>query len=169
MLRMLRGEEPAPEDLLDRDAYYNRFRNSAQWGRICGLVTSSHGAPVGNSWVYLVRERHDGIPPRKNQEVSKPDGTYCFEFLRAGKYFLSGEDFDPATKIRLAGSVSENGHPLPISVGIGKLVGNVKLVLREDPRDWIRRHAFVGIVVTATVALVLVVFWLVRRKTRVAP
>jgi hypothetical protein len=96
-----------------------------------------------------------------------PFFNYCFEFLRAGKYFLSGEDFDPATKIRLAGSLSENGHTLPISVGMGKSVGNVNLVLNEGPRDWIRRHAFVGIVMTATVALVLVV-WLMRRKTRVA-
>jgi len=168
MLRVLRGDPAAPEDLLDRETYYHRFRDRSQWGSVCGRVTAGNGATVAHSLVYLVRERHDGFPPRKNAQVSKPDGTYCFEYLYSGTYFLSGEDYDTDREIRLVGSLSENGHPLPISVGVGKSVANVNLVLHEDPRDWIRRHAFVGMVMPATAVLALVAFWLVRRKTRVA-
>lgn len=163
MLRVLRGEAPAQEDLLNPKSYYER--NRSHWGSVCGRVTVGNKTPVANSPVYLIPVRHDGIPPLKNVQVSKPDGTYCFDYLRSGTYFLSGEDHDLNAFIRLTGSLSENGHPLPILVELGKTVGNVDLVLHEDFRDWV--YAVLG-VIAAVAILTLVTYWLVRREARLA-
>ena len=161
MLRVLRGEAPAPEDLLNPESYHKR--NRSHWGSVCGRVAVGNKTPVANFYLYLIRERHDGIPPLKNVQVSKPDGTYCFDYLRSGTYFLSGEDYDSNTYIRLRGSLSENGHSLPILVEVGKTVGNVDLVLHEDFRDWV--YAVLG-VIAAVATLTLITFWLVRREAR---
>ena len=63
------------------------------------------------------------------------------------------------------GSLSENGHPLPILVEAGKTVGNVDLVLHEDFRDWV--YAVLG-VIAAVAILALITYWLVRREARIA-
>ena len=161
MLRVLRGEAPAPEDLLDPESYDKR--NRSHWGSVCGRVTAGNKTPVADFYLYLIRERHDGIPPLKNVHASKADGTYCFDYLRSGTYFLSGQDYDSNTFIRLMGSLSENGHPLPILVEAGKTVGNVDLVLHEDFRDWV--YAVLG-VIAAVAILTLITYWVVRREAR---
>jgi hypothetical protein len=168
MLRVLRDEAPTPEDLLDQDTYYKRLRDPARWGSICGLVSSSNGTPMGNSWVYLERERHDGMRPQTRTELSKQDGTYCFEFLRPGTYFLSGGNNYPYAESRLTGSLSKNWRPLPISVEEGKTVTHMNLVLSESFWWWAHQHALSGIVIAISVTLALIIFWMVRRKTRLA-
>ena len=157
MLRVLRGEAPAPEDLLAPESYDKR--NRSHWGSVCGHVTAGNGKAVADSYVYLIRERHDGIPPLKDLQASKANGTYCFDYLRSGTYFLSGEDYHS----NLTGSLSKNGHPLPILVEAGKTVGNVDLVLHEDFPDWL--YAVLG-VIAAVAILTLITYWVVRREAR---
>jgi hypothetical protein len=157
-LRILRGEPPAPEDSLDPETYQKHFW--AEYSRnVCGRVIRSDGTPASGASIQLVRERHDGFPPRGWYADSKPDGAYCFEYVPRGRYFVSARQDDEKNGTRFVGALSKSWRPLAIRVESGKAVSGLKLVLRRDLLYSGRRHALLGSIIAGVVLVGLVVFW----------
>jgi hypothetical protein len=57
-LRVLRGEQPTQDDLLDGATYYKKF--GPLWtGTGCGRVTKADGTPFGQAWVDMTQVRNE--------------------------------------------------------------------------------------------------------------
>ena len=103
-LRFLRGEPPAADDLLDPQTYYAKY--VPQWtGKVCGQVTKADGSPFGGAEVELTERRGDGLPPVtfSDQNLAKPDGSFCVTGIDPGNYLLTAEGIDFNRSIRWAG------------------------------------------------------------------
>ena len=100
----------------------------------------------------------------RNWLLAKTGVSTNYDFALSGEYYDSNTDIllnilFPA--VRLTGSLSENGHPLPILVEAGKTVGNIDLMLHEDPRDWVPQHA-VLLVIAAVAILTLITYGIIH-------
>jgi len=157
--RILRGEPPSPDDLLDQDTYLRKFR-SEHMSSVCGRVNRSDGTPVTRNSVYLSRVRHDGFPPQQNAALLKADGSFCLEYTRQGAYVLSAEDYDQRTGTRFVGTRSK------IRVEAGKDISDVNLVLHRDLFYRMQKHLFADCIVAGATLFAAGLFWVMLRGTR---
>jgi hypothetical protein len=95
--RLLRGEPPAPEDLLDESAYFRRL-DLPMTGKICGKITLPNGEEVANGmlWAWDVNRVFafpDGsrIGMARFRAKIQPDGSYCTNPVPRGKYWVGAE------------------------------------------------------------------------------
>jgi hypothetical protein len=161
-LRILRGEPPAPEDSLAPEAYQKRYWAQNR-SRVCGRVIRSNGMPASGATLRLVRERHDGFPPRGYPSHdwstnSKSDGAYCFEYVPRGLYFLFARQEDE-NDARFAGVFSKFWRPLPIRVEAGKAVNGLTIMLHRDLLYSARKHTLLGSIIAGSIMVVLITFW----------
>jgi hypothetical protein len=167
-LRVLRGDPSTPEDLVDQESYWTKFR-AEHTANVCGRVIRSDGTPASGAYIQLVRERHDGFPPRGVptrdwSTYSNPDGTYCLEYVPRGRYFLSAQVYDGRTDTQFAGMLSRFWRPLPIRVEASKSVSDLTLVLHRDLLYSTRKHALLSICVLGAIVLLAGCSWLLRRR-----
>lgn len=95
-LRLLRGEAPTAEDLMDPESYYKKVA-PRWWGTACGRVKREDGGPAGGISIEMTQVRDEPFPPKSASDpnTSKADGSFCVIGISAGKYVLTGEtDFD---------------------------------------------------------------------------
>jgi hypothetical protein len=103
-LRVLRGEQPSPDDLLDGETYYKKY--APRWtGTLCGRVTKADGTPFGEAWLDMMQLRDEpfAVNTAADSDQSKADGSFCIRYIRPGKYLLTAERLDVKDYIRWAG------------------------------------------------------------------
>jgi hypothetical protein len=103
-LRVLRGEDPAQEDLLDAKNYYEKF--APQWtGTVCGRITKPDGTLLAKAWIEMTQVRDDTILPNTAAEsaTANSDGTFSIRYIRLGKCLLTAERQDFKDSPRWAG------------------------------------------------------------------
>src|SRR5439155_26090646 len=101
-LRFLRGEPPAPEDLLDGKSYYERAL--PLWtGKVCGQIADANGKPLAGALLSLWQVRDEPFPSSKTIDGSEQDGTFCSSPVFPGKYLLTAEKYDWDEGTRLMG------------------------------------------------------------------
>jgi len=167
-LRILRGEPPAPEDFLDPKSYWRQFR-ATHTSSVCGRVIQNDGTPASDVSIQLLRERHDGFPPKgyPTQDWytnSKPDGSYCLEYVPRGRYFMSAWQDDERTDTRFTATLSRFWRPLPIRVESGKEVNGLTLVLHRDLVYSARKHSLLFVCIAGAFSLLAVCGWFIRRR-----
>ena len=120
-LRFLRGETPAPEDVIDERAYMEQMQ--PKWfGSACGTVSFPDGTPFGGASVELWQVRSDPFPSYRIGDLSKKDGTFCVGGLPRGKYLLTAEgmDFDSGTRFMgFFPGVWKHSEAVPVEVRPG--------------------------------------------------
>lgn len=163
-LRILRGEPPAPEDSSDPETYQKHLWAEYR-SNVCGRVIRSDGTPASDASIQLVRERHDGFPPREWTADSKTNGDFCFEYIPRGRYFLSAKEYDEKTDTQFAGMLSKFWRPLPIHVEAGRAVNGLTLVLHRDLLYSARKHILLSILAVGAIILLVGYVWFVRRRT----
>jgi hypothetical protein len=102
-LRVLPGEQPTQDDLLDGETYHKKF--GPLWtGTGCGRVTKADGTPFGQAWVDMTQVRNEpfAVNPAADSDQSKADGSFCIRYVRPGKYLLTAERLDVKDYIRWA-------------------------------------------------------------------
>jgi hypothetical protein len=100
-LRVLPGEQPTQDDLLDGETYHKKF--GRLWtGTGCGRVTKADGTPFGQAWVDMTQVRNElfAVNPAAESDQSKADGSFCIRYVRPGKYLLTAERLDVRDYIR---------------------------------------------------------------------
>lgn len=136
-LRFLRGERPTPDDLLDPDSYYKEFAH--KWtGTACGRVTRPDGSPLGKASVDMTQVRDEPFPPKAfaDQNLAKPDGSYCINHIAPGKYLLTADKRDYKTDSRWMGyypGVGSYPEAQAIEVRAGTSLSNLDFTVRSQP------------------------------------
>jgi hypothetical protein len=136
-LRLLRGEAPTPDDLLDRASFYKKF--TPKWtGTACGRVTTVDGRPFGKASVDMTEVRDDPFPPRSASDpnLSKPDGSFCIRVISPGKYLLTAETLDSDHDLRWMGyypGVARNSEATIIEVTAGANLRDLNFTVRKEP------------------------------------
>jgi hypothetical protein len=103
-LRVLRGEDPAQDDLLDAKSYYEKF--APQWtGTVCGRITKLDGTPLAKAWIEMTQVRDDTFQPSTAAEsaTANSDGTFSIRYIRPGQYLLTAERLDAKDYSRWGG------------------------------------------------------------------
>jgi carboxypeptidase family protein len=135
-LRVLRGEQPTADDLLDRQSYYQKF--GPQWtGAVCGRVTKPDGTPVVQASVDLRQVRDEPFPTdgASDSDVTKQDGSFCIRYVRPGKYQLTAEKLESKKHIRWSGQYAAEGNgskPSPMEVHAGDKLSDVHFSVGEQ-------------------------------------
>jgi len=162
-LRILRGQPPVADDLLDEASYWKKF-HAEHLNSVCGRISRTDGQRV-HAGLTLSRERHDGFPPKgypRNDSYAEPnpDGTFCLDYVRRGSYSLSAKDVDLSTDIQFAGTFSK------ILVEDGKNVSGINLVLHRDYLYSLQKHLVVIVALTTIFGVVIVIIGLMWRRRR---
>jgi hypothetical protein len=134
--RLLRGETPTPDDLLDPQSYYEKFQD--QWyGTACGRVARPDGSPLSVASVDLTQVRDEPFPPKSasDPDMSKPDGSFCISGISPGKYVLTAETMDFDHDLRWMGyypGVSKHADATVIEVKAGAKLRNLDFTVRKE-------------------------------------
>jgi hypothetical protein len=136
-LRLLRGEPPAREDLLDRGTYYRQVL-SPQLGTVCGRVTTESGRPLRGVCIEMTQVRDDPFPPETadDPDCSKADGSFCVRGIPPGKYILTGEETDFDHDFRLMGyypGVTQPDRATVLQIGPSVRLDHMNFVIRKQP------------------------------------
>jgi hypothetical protein len=135
-LRLLRGEPPSADDLLDPQSYYKKY--GPQWTtKVCGQVTKPDGSALGKAQVEMSQVRDEPLPPRtaSDPNLSKPDGSFCIEGVSAGKYLLTAEDNDYDAGTRWIGyypGVTKHSEATPIEVKAGVNLSDLQFRVQKQ-------------------------------------
>jgi len=135
-LRLLRGEAPSDDDLLDPESYYKKF--GSQWtGTACGRVSKPDGSPVDKASVEMTQVRDEPLPPMSasDPDLSKPDGSFCVQYITPGKYLLTAEKTDYDADIRWMGyypGVAKHSEAVPIEVHAGDNLADLRFTVRRQ-------------------------------------
>lgn len=133
-VRLLRGEAPSTEDVLDPDSYNARVL--PQWtGNVCGRIAGPDGKPIKGATVELSEVRESPFPQSGGGEVSNADGTYCIKNVSPGKYLLTGEKNDFHNWSRLMGfypGVSKHSEAISIEVKAQTTITATPFKLHEE-------------------------------------
>jgi hypothetical protein len=135
-LRLLRGEPPAAEDLLDQRKYYEDVL--PRWtGGVCGHVNKPDGQPLGGAMVTLWQVRDEPLPSKTAADPnnSKPDGSFCIKDVDPGRYLLMAEQTDYDSWTRLMGfypGVPKHSLALPLEVRPGTTSYNLQFSLSKE-------------------------------------
>jgi hypothetical protein len=137
-LRLLRGEPPLPEDLLDVGTYHEK--NDPAWsGTVCGRIAAPGGqkSSVEAISVYVWQLRSDQIPPIPIRTALDADGRFCIPRLLPGEYILEAEEpaLD-ASEVRFIGyypGVFVRSEAVPIVVQAGAKAEEPEFSLQEEP------------------------------------
>lgn len=103
LLRLLRAQAPAPEDLMDIQTQHKL--GSAQAGaEICGRVIGPNHEPLKGVSVGLIRLRQEPVFERVDAETeSSRDGSFCLHTFDHGKFVIRAERIGKSRKSRLFG------------------------------------------------------------------
>jgi hypothetical protein len=87
-MRLLRGEPPTPEDLVDlrrekQDALQRQPAN-----KVCGKVTLPKGAKTKDMAVFFLPDRGLVLPFGGEGVDAEKDGSFCVDYLDPGKYWV---------------------------------------------------------------------------------
>ena len=96
LLRLLRAQAPAPEDLMDTQTQH------AQAGaEICGRVIGPNYEPLKGVSVGLIRLRQEPVFERVDAETeSSRDGSFCLHTFDHGKFVIRAERIGKSRKSR---------------------------------------------------------------------
>lgn len=136
-LRFLRGEQPAPDDLLDLQSYYKKF--VPQWtGRACGFVTKEDGTPLGKASINMTQVRDEPFPPNRADDPngSETDGRFCIASISPGTYLLSAERADYENYFRWMGyfpGVRKHAEAVSIEIHAGDNLSDLHFTVRKEP------------------------------------
>ena len=136
-LRLLRGEAPAPDDLLDPEKYSSKFQ-SRWYGTLCGRVTQEDGSPFAKASVDLTQVRDDPFLPKtaSDPNLSKTDGRFCIPVISPGRYVLTAEHLDYAHDLRLMGyypGVTSRSEAKIIDIVAGANLRDVNFMVHKQP------------------------------------
>jgi hypothetical protein len=136
-LRLLRGDPPSADDLLDPETYYKRF-SAQRVGRLCGRVTKPDGTPLRGASVDVSQLRDEPLPPKvaSDPNLSKPDGTFCVTYISPGKYLLTAQvhDFDGGFRwIGYYPGVTKHSEAEPIEITAGGNLSDVRFTVQKQP------------------------------------
>jgi hypothetical protein len=94
-LRLLRGEAPTADDLLNPRSYYEKVQPKFT-ATACGKVTRDDGTPASKISVDITQVRDEPFPPKSASDpnLSKPDGTFCISGISPGRYVLTADTLD---------------------------------------------------------------------------
>lgn len=135
-LRLLRGDPPSADDLLDPQSYYRKY--SSQWmGKVCGRLTKPDGRPLGKAQVEMSQVRDEPLPPKtaSDPNLSKPDGSFCVAYISPGKYLLTAQDYDYHASFRWMGyypGVTKHSEALPIEVKAGANLSDLQFTVQKQ-------------------------------------
>ena len=90
-LRVLRGEPPRPEDLIDFETERRRQPPSqnTNWPKVCGKVSLPSNVKSRSITVKAWTTADDDLSFIKNSETdAQADGSFCFEWLDPGAYII---------------------------------------------------------------------------------
>jgi hypothetical protein len=135
-LRFLRGENPAPEDLLDVKDYYEKVR-PGWYGTACGKVTQADGTPFDKGSVDMTEVRDEPLPPMvaSDPNLSKADGSFCIRYIRPGKYLLTALKSEYEDSVRWMGyypGVAKHSEAVPIEVHAGDNLSDLHFSVRKE-------------------------------------
>jgi len=141
-LRLLRGEPPLADDLLDPQSYYQKY--GAQWtSKACGRVTKPDGSPLVNAEVEMSQVRDEQLPPiiESDPNLTRPDGSFCVEGLSSGKYLLTAEDYDYHAGNRWMGyypGVTRHSDATAIEIKAGVNLSDLQFGVQKQPLYTVR-------------------------------
>jgi hypothetical protein len=135
-LRFLRGQKPTADDLLDGESYYDKVQ-SHWYGTACGRVTTAEGTPFDKGSVDLTQIRDEPLPPMvaSDPNLSKPDGSFCIQSIRPGKYVLTADRPDYEDHSRWMGyypGVAKRSEAVPIEVQAGDNLSDLHFSVRQE-------------------------------------
>jgi hypothetical protein len=95
-LRLLRGEPPTPDDLLE----FGNQRNAREWraddsDKICGKVSFPEGVKARSVTVWIFPEGDHPVSLFGDSVESGADGSFCFSWLEPGKYLIGASADGP--------------------------------------------------------------------------
>jgi hypothetical protein len=147
-LRVLRGEDPTPDDLLDAKSYYDKF--APQWtGTVCGRIIKPDGTPLAKAWIELTQVRDDTLLPNTAAEsaTANSDGTFSIRYIRPGKYLLTAERLDSKDYLRWSGyypGVMAHAEAKLIEVHAGENLSDIQFAVGK-----VRVHTVLFRIVTS--------------------
>jgi hypothetical protein len=123
-LRVLRGEAPTADDLMDRYAYYLKYLPQRS-STACGRVAMADGSPFARASVDMTQIRGESLRPRSAEEpdLSKPDGSFCIRGIYPGRYVLTAKKLDFDRDLRWMGyypGVTQRSEAAVIEVKAGE-------------------------------------------------
>lgn len=136
-LRLLRGEPPQPEDLLDPESYYKKML--PLWtGAVCGRINGPDGSPMNGASVSLSPVRADPFhkPCRGCGVLSKDDGSFCLENVAPGEYLLTAEKNDNDQHLRLMAFYpggAKHSEATPIKVEAKRKLSDLQFSVQNQP------------------------------------
>jgi hypothetical protein len=130
-VRVLRGEPPAPEDLLDYREVYERWT-----GGVCGKVLRDDGKPF-QGLVFLSKLRSDGFPPETwdDPDGSQADGSFCVRTAFPGRYLLGAKYTDFNTSSRWIGfypSGAQRALAVPLKLAGGTSLSRLQFSVHKE-------------------------------------
>jgi hypothetical protein len=94
-LRLLRGKVPSPDDVSDLAS------DKAHWkaaipdhARVCGKISFPSGTKPASATVRIWPAGNDR-PPLADEDETEADGSFCFQGIEAGKYFIGASETEP--------------------------------------------------------------------------
>ncbi len=95
-LRLLRGEPPTPDDVIDRANESGNPQTAEPLGysKVCGKVSFPRGVKPKPVTVRIMTDDDFGL---LGDEIETEDGSFCFSGVDPGKYFIAAIESDPAS------------------------------------------------------------------------
>jgi hypothetical protein len=132
-LRVLRGEPPEPEDLLDPKSYDDRIH--AQFGSVCGKVLDLDGKALSGAVAHLWSVDDDGTPSKEQVSTSDTDGSFCIRDVVDGKFWLAATKYFHEGKFRLVGYYPtgfDRSNALPLEVAGKATVSGLQVAVQRQ-------------------------------------
>jgi hypothetical protein len=100
-LRFLRGEAATAADLADPRTNISKPTTLAH--QVCGKITAPTGAKLSSVEVVFWRAGQEAVAAFQYDTATvRPDGSYCIDYLRPGKYLIGAidgsEDDEPGSR-----------------------------------------------------------------------
>jgi hypothetical protein len=135
-LRLLRGEAPTSDDLLDRQSYYEKVQPKLK-ATACGRVTREDGTPAGKISVDMTQVRDEPFPPKSASDpnLSKPDGTFCISGISPGRYVLTADTLDFHHDLRWMGyypGVTQRADAKILEIAAGANLRDLNFSIRKQ-------------------------------------
>jgi hypothetical protein len=135
-VRVLRGEPPSADDLLDPPSYYAKYM--PRWtAKVCGRVAKPDGSPLGGAEVEMSQLRDEPLPLKtvSDENLSKADGSFCVEGIDPGKYLLTAEVVNFKAGSRWMGyyrGVARHSEATPVVVNAGDRLSDLQFRVQEQ-------------------------------------
>ncbi len=141
-IRLLRGDPPAPDDLLDPQTYERKYF-SIWTATMCGRVTKPDGSPMARASVHLSQVRDEPLPPKEfaDENGAGPDGSFCIQSISPGKYLLTAEETNYDTNTRWMAYFPGVPHSFDakiIDIAAGANISGIQFTVQQQPLYTVR-------------------------------